>query len=490
MSRTARAPGGQTRGQGVVGSRRAQRAGSSPTPVRPPSPVSRPLSPRPGISLTEVLIAMGILTIGLLGVASIFPVASFYMQKGDVADSSSAVAQAAFNDVLSRGMLDPQAWLMLRGMTPASAGIYDRNFQSELRNQLAVNVGSNWPMQQQNKLLNARFGYAYIIDPFGADSSPVDPNDSTNRRQYRAVQTLPLNTAQTWPHPAWSPWNPAGVPAGIGSASDPKWPLMRVPLPQAGPSAPWPMTTAVADRLFRSSDDLSLDVPTQADRPSRQLLDQTTLAGSTVPLARQSRGDYSWIVTIVPPSADARNALAIDPSAYKYEVSVAVFHKRIIDNFTLGTDSQVNERLKGANVVSTGLSGGELLLTTRTADSTDNFDSLKVGNWVVVCGPHPASTDALPRFVMRWYRLLSVEGKDRRLNDTGTYTPVPAATDPERRLVALRGPQWPWQPAPQPGGLTDYYHLSNNICVAIIPNVVAVHSKTIQLESKSSWSVR
>ena len=30
--------------------------------------------PRPGISLTEVLIAMGILTVGLLGVASIFPV--------------------------------------------------------------------------------------------------------------------------------------------------------------------------------------------------------------------------------------------------------------------------------------------------------------------------------------------------------------------------------------------------------------------------------
>ena len=56
---------------------------------------------RLGISLTEVLIAMGILTVGLLGVASIFPVASFYMQKGDVADRGSAIAQAAFNEAAS-----------------------------------------------------------------------------------------------------------------------------------------------------------------------------------------------------------------------------------------------------------------------------------------------------------------------------------------------------------------------------------------------------
>ena len=44
---------------------------------------------------------MGILTIGLLGVAAIFPVGSFYMQKGDIADRGSAIAQAAFNETIS-----------------------------------------------------------------------------------------------------------------------------------------------------------------------------------------------------------------------------------------------------------------------------------------------------------------------------------------------------------------------------------------------------
>src|SRR3990172_9543175 len=74
---------------------------------------SFPLPPSPfrhGISLTEVLIPMGILTIGLLGVAAVFPVGSFYMQKGDIPDRGSAIAQAAFADALARGLLNPSTW--------------------------------------------------------------------------------------------------------------------------------------------------------------------------------------------------------------------------------------------------------------------------------------------------------------------------------------------------------------------------------------------
>ena len=45
------------------------------------------MAPRSGISLTEVLIAMGLLTLGLLGVAAIFPVGGYYMQKATIADN-------------------------------------------------------------------------------------------------------------------------------------------------------------------------------------------------------------------------------------------------------------------------------------------------------------------------------------------------------------------------------------------------------------------
>src|SRR5262245_49081304 len=70
-------------------------------------PRSSLLVPRSAITLTEVLISLGILAIGLLGVAALFPVGAYYMQKGEVSDNGSAVAQAVFNEVMARGILNP-----------------------------------------------------------------------------------------------------------------------------------------------------------------------------------------------------------------------------------------------------------------------------------------------------------------------------------------------------------------------------------------------
>src|SRR6478736_1226421 len=79
----------------------------------PKSEMRNPKSKRSALSLTEVLIAMGILTIGLLSVAAIFPVGSFYMQKAEIADRGSAIAQSVMNDLMARGMLNPRAWYVM-----------------------------------------------------------------------------------------------------------------------------------------------------------------------------------------------------------------------------------------------------------------------------------------------------------------------------------------------------------------------------------------
>ena len=69
-----------------------------------------PRTPRSAISLTEVLISLGILAVGLLGVASVFPVGSWYMQKATISDNGSALAQAVMNDIVARGTVDPKSW--------------------------------------------------------------------------------------------------------------------------------------------------------------------------------------------------------------------------------------------------------------------------------------------------------------------------------------------------------------------------------------------
>lgn len=462
------------------------------------SPVTSHKSPRSGISLTEVLIAMGILTVGLLGVASIFPVASFYMQKGDVADRGSAIAQAAFNELLARGLLNPQQWLMWEdgqikpdttNITPSSS--FTRRFADKLQQQLArVNGDVNLNATQRQWNVATEFGAAFVIDPMGVASvswsKPVNLGTKFPATMFRLDSTASYYSS--W----WQPWY---YSTGGGPEVQLAWPVRRLTLPQ-GPLTP--MNMVVADKLFSSSDDLTMEVPT-SDKPSRQNLQLANLDGGTVaddPLSRQSRGEFSWIATVSPSTSYARNALAADPSAFTYEISVAVFHKRIVgrvppqsdEDFNSNLDLMMqNERLVRAKVVSSGLSGGELLLEAvepGTPTEKSPFANLKVGNWYMLVGPHPNSASVRPMFVARWYRVLSIEGKDRRLNAQGTYDPAPSATEPERRLVSLRGPQWPWQPQ------SNAADLSNNLCFSVIANVVAVHSKTLQLEGNSAWSVQ
>src|SRR3954468_4839961 len=86
----------------------------------PEFPVPLP-RPRRGLSLTEVLISMGILTVGLLSVASIFPVGSFYMQKAEISDKASAIAQSVMNEIMARGMLNPRSWYVMVPSPPETS---------------------------------------------------------------------------------------------------------------------------------------------------------------------------------------------------------------------------------------------------------------------------------------------------------------------------------------------------------------------------------
>ena len=469
----------------------------------PPSPL------RAGISLVEVLIAMGILTIGLLGVAALFPVGAFYMQKGDVADRGSAVAQAAFNELLSRGVLDPEKWLMWEEdgvstpgapavpTTLATMNTFLRPFAAKLRQQLAsisVNTGATPAAKQWHTA--TEFGSAIVIDPI-AIGGLIDPSTTA----YNLGGKFPGSSFAldgnapayyTSPTSPWKPW----VMSGFRPLA---WTIHRVTIAQAPLT---PMNAVLADRLFSSNDDLAMDLPAARDKPSIQRLDISSVdlngngTSTDDPLTRQSRGDYSWIVTVSPTTAEARNALALDPSRASYEVSVAVFYKRIVGRNVPKDDADFTanlellsrtERIVNARVVSTGLNGGELLLTAVEPTNDNPFDNLKTGNWIMLCGPHPNSTQERPMFVARWYRVMSIEGKNSRLDDQGI--PTSDTTQPERRLISVRGPQWPWQPESN-GDLTNDYYLGNLLCAAIVPNVVAVHAKTIRLEGKSAWSVQ
>jgi hypothetical protein len=464
---------------------------------------------RPGLSLTEVLISMGILTLGLLGVASVFPVGSLYMQKADVSDRGSAIAQSVFSDLMARGMLNPRSWYV---MTPnplvnptgnwdtrfssdgiysslgtAKAGTFTRPFALALGE--ALNQPTT-PADPMNRLVLAKqFGSAFVIDPLGVSVfgfRNIGTQPTSQPSVFGPGAVFPAGGYQEFfrytPYPtpgtsAWFPWSGGGTNGFL-------WPIRRVTFRQSSSGVQWDPTTA--DHYFRGNDDLTVDFPARDDRPGIQNWD---MSSSGTPLARKWTGDYSWLVTVVPPSNAARDAMATNPEGFAYEVSVVVFYKRVLPdsadnaypNLTTAPGNNnvydsvmgMGERAVGAKVTTTGPNGGELLLSD-WSDAKDMsgkvispFDQLKSGEWIMLCGPHPNSSTSEPRLVLNWYQVISIDKEGSGISGFNPDT---------QRVVAVRGAEWPWQPNTTVG---------NGLCVAICKGAVAVHTKSIRLESGS-----
>jgi type II secretory pathway pseudopilin PulG len=67
-------------------------------------------SARRGISLLEVLAAIGVLSIGLLGLAALLPVGRYTLSEAAKADRAGSCGRAALRDIIVRRMLDPNNW--------------------------------------------------------------------------------------------------------------------------------------------------------------------------------------------------------------------------------------------------------------------------------------------------------------------------------------------------------------------------------------------
>jgi hypothetical protein len=475
---------------------------------------------RAAISLTEVLIAMGILTVGLLDVASIFPVGGWYMQKAENADRGAAIAKSVMSDLVARGMLNPQSWFMevpnaavgtgtspnyyFTGIDgkyapvpqPANKNVTAATFTRPFAESLSQGLNqTNDPV-----VLAKQFGSAYVVDPLFAAAASSTVSSSNNIAAYpfpaAAYGRFPWPSSTYYGTAGWDPWR-ASTSGTNAKNGDKTWPIRRVTFQQA---SGWPLDKALAESLSRVSDDLAVDLPARDDRPATQSWETSNASGSIVPLARQWTGDYSWIATVSPPTNAARDGMARNPESFEYDVSVVVFYKRplpltVPTSFTDTVNASADERVVGAKIMSTGPNGGELLLTdlvndAGVSDVTDAngknvspFDGLKVGQWIMLCGPHPNSSKSEPRFVLKWYQVLSIEGANTKLNSYGTADPPASSTEPDHRVVAVRGPEWPWQPGTDLSYSGPTAPLSNDLCVGIVKGAIAVHTKTLRLES-------
>lgn len=76
------------------------------------------IAARHGISLLEVLISMGIMTVGLLSVLSLVPAGKSQAVKAVIYDRSSVMASNVAADLISRGLLRSTSWVTPQPSTP------------------------------------------------------------------------------------------------------------------------------------------------------------------------------------------------------------------------------------------------------------------------------------------------------------------------------------------------------------------------------------
>ncbi len=420
-----------------------------------PSPQSLAPSPTPrgGVTLTEVLISMAILAIGLLGAAAMFPVGGYFMQKGEIADRGAAIAQAAFADLVARGDLHPDNWQV---WDPEWNGGSYRPMDQFVRDWMAEPSNQGLGVQDFQTGMNSAAGFVYVIDPLGtaAGLRANLPESLIDLAPYAAVPGASIGDAQV----------PTLDAQSISRWTDqfPNWPVKRLATSTSMignvPSEP------VAQGVYASQDDIAFSVDDE-EVPTRQRVVGPDTDGDGNPnsaLTRESRGDYSWMAMVAPTTSNAREALTLDPSAYYFDVSVVVFFKRPTDAI------DTSERLTHGSVISTGTGGGEILLTKFDRDATDPFEDLRTGQWVLVSGPHPNSTAEEPLFFSQWYRVLAIDDQERG----------PLQDPDKQRVVGLRGPDWPWTITN--GNLPS-------VRVGLFPGAVAVHTKTMRLETLGAY---
>jgi len=371
-----------------------------------------------GISLIEILVSIFVLLFGLMGVAAIFPVGNHYVVEGEKFDLGSGLARNAFEELKARGMLRPEVWLYADHPDANTLG-------TNLLNPTGFFL---------KPLPGIGPGHIFVLDPLAA-------------AQFSEREFFPWN-ANAIPA-GGNPWNPS--PSAAPNLPGTQWPVRRITLPQ---TPTMPLSTAVAETIFRLRDDLVVEQPEQDDRPSIQRWN----VNGTALLSRQYQGNYSWLATVVPTSGEALVNLQPEApnrdSQARYDVSVVVFRKRE------ETPSATSERLIEAEMINDGELAIYSTTPTANADVDDAVDDIRPGNWIAVMGVNQTTGD----FLMRWYRLLAM--------DDETSSVTLAGSTPQGRYLMLDGPDWPFTtPA-------SY----QNLRVVLMPGVISVATQQMTME--------
>ncbi len=318
---------------------------------------------RRGVSLLEVTFSIGVVVIGLVGIAALLPLGGALARKGAIADSAAQLGANAVREFSARGMAIPSNW---RWYNTAGA-----SYQ-------AVTMGDG---------ITPRPGTSFCLDPFYI-SAATSPAELALRAQF------PLNI--TYDNSLIA--------------------MPRLTL-RSTFAAGGVLDATAAQRLFVGADDLIFDLPT--DRTLGPVQNFSFLDAAPVnPLKRNSQGHTSWMATIVPKLDRLASLSGTVTPTDEYTLSIIVFDRRPVDRELVGAnEDDVSERVVSVATFYSGIpafSGGDVTLAARTGRGATDLE-LRSGDWVLFSGIK--TTLAGPVQVHQWYRVVN-PGEDPAYNGT------------------------------------------------------------------------
>lgn len=469
---------------------------------------------RRGVTLLEVLVAMGVMVVGLMGLASLIPLGRLELAEGNRLDNTATLGRSAFREVSVRGYLRPEMWA-----DPA-------NGKSVIRD-VGMDPVVNTPITK------------FVVSLTGATLPPhapivIDPlmvaprffGEAPNSTLTSAEQTHRQNCS-VFPYS----FALSGAATGGPELSSNRPKIARVTLRSlppsvvgsAGNSNAFTMRSDVASRLFRSNDDLEFTVPTDKTEYPVQVFQTIAMSTTTVTIAnnqfsapnyvqqkvgfRQFRGDYSWFLVAQPSPAEMYSPLekmpmfggpAASPTTVRqFRVWVVVCFQRDLrdtSNMSLSANPVVGERAVWVDFVDRATAR----LRVHGIDNPQtarNVLDVKANHWIAVIGrcQNQMLGDSVDtnqdQYGMEWYRVLNVADEAVQGNNNNWYREVTlAGRDFMDATITPSGTAY--IDADAGDGYTNLPSGTNPLTGwgVIVSGVRGVYEKTLYVDRPSLWA--
>ncbi len=430
-----------------------------------------------GLTVVEVLFAMVIVLVGLVGVAFMVPFAIRQAEDSYKITQGLAAGDNALGVFNSHSIVQPRMdapWLFIGDDgTRAVATSMSEYYASEFNVRILAN--SPTTLLQYAQLQNETIGMGFCIDPmfWGAQNSTAGLNNFTKTRFPFYNENMPTD------------YDPFGD-ATMTYITTPR--LRRVSLfdPNSDPSNPFWLRQPPANSLAAvSGGDLTQSVRAADNRNGAPLRAEYADGAGALLVSPTSGASVSWLACLTPSdstpligssmlSVATQGTLRLLPESY--DLAVVVFSKRDVRDFNLNATTGIG----ATGVVPTSERLGFLIdssAATPDAWNAGTFDitiladskvegRVKIGDWLMLSRNSSVEFDTgsfATRQRHKWYRVISVTGEN--------VFP---------KTVRVSGEPWYWTEHE-----IKYYNRMNITPPALPPTAVTLLKDVIQVYQRS-----